>query len=225
MARTRTMTQLISDVRKIADIESESDRHPDADLERWINEAISAYRAEVSTLGSPIFLTDTGSLAFTSGQDEYTLPTDFLDLYSVSVEGTSGVSWEALPAELSERHDYSSEPQWQPQAYMLLPQGKIRFLPTPRGAVAYRLLYLPAWADITGSQTFDPVVTDGDRWVVLEAALQVATKDENDRAYQMLSAQQSRVWGRVRHGAATRRSAPARRLDTRNRRLYRAYLL
>jgi hypothetical protein len=210
------MTQLISDVRIIADVESESDRHPDSEIERFLNEAISAYRDEVSCLGNPVFLTELNATTLTAGQSDYSLPSDFLRLFGVTIASASGDSWEAFPLELPERHDFDDSGD--PTHYSLVPSGKIRFFPTPGGGTTYRLLYLAQWTDISGSSTFEPVLTDGDRWVVLEAAMQVATRDENSSAYQMLSDRKREIWTRIRRSAATRSSGPGRRIDTRSRR-------
>lgn len=214
------MTQLISDVRAIADVESESDRHPDATIQRWLNEAIAAYREELSDLGTLAFLKDTGALSLVSGTSDYTLPEDCQKLYGVTIEGSNSLTWEAYPAELQERHDYTSQTivvTANPTTYLLVPEGKIRFLPTPQQGLRYRLLYLPTWTDITGSTAFDPLVSDGDRWVVLEAALQVATKD-NRPEFALLAQRRAEVWARVKKAATSRRSGPARRLDTYSRR-------
>lgn len=222
MARTRTATQLISDVRILADVESESDRHPDSEIERFVNESISAYRDEVTNAGATVFVTETSAQVFTNGVSDYNLPTDFATMFGVTVQGQNSLTWECFPAEVSERHDFTSQTmvlQGPPSMYLLVPTGKIRFLPTPQSAASYRLLYLAQWTDISGSSTFDPVITDGDRWVVCDAALRVAARDENAAAYQMIGDLKRDVWARVLRSVGRRTGQPARRIDTRSRRL------
>lgn len=56
MAYTRTITQLISDVRIRADVVSALARHPDAEIQRFIVESIQTLRALLTDAGSHRFL-------------------------------------------------------------------------------------------------------------------------------------------------------------------------
>jgi hypothetical protein len=220
MARTRTMTNLIADVRAITDTEAETDRHPIATVERWINEAICALREEVTNAGSHVYLTETSATALASGTADYALPTDFARAYALTLYDSDGDATRLFPIELAEAHDWDDDNTTDsdtPRAYRIL-GGNIRFYPTPGTGYTYKLLYLPEWTDITTTGTLTTTIPDADRWVVHEAGKRVALKDGDPELYQLLDIEQAKIWTRIRTGAGRRANGPGRRLDTRARR-------
>lgn len=180
MARTRTLTNLLADIRYQADIEGLTQRHPDANLTRLINQSIQAFRLKISSAGHPYYLTEASGTTV-ADTDDYALPADFVALYGVDlVVGSQRISLE--PYSLVERNDYSDPivpGDGVPVMYRL--QGaNIRLLPEPDAAYAYTLLYLPCGTDLSAAgDTFDGIAGWED-WIVLDVARKVLTRDDDD---------------------------------------------
>lgn len=219
MARTRTLTQLRSDVRVIADVEGETDRHPDAMLTRWINQSIQAFRLMVSTAGSPYYITTTAAADTVSGTASYALPSDFVEAYGVDL--TVNGYTVALPQyEFAERADYTRSAQDSDSmpAYWRVQGSNLVMIPTPDGAYSYQLHYLPTGTDLSAdADTFDGIAGWED-WIVYDVALKVLTRDDEDeQAAKVASLLQKRTTEIMRH-AGRRSRIPSRRVDTMRRR-------
>lgn len=219
---TRTLTQLTADVRALADVEAETDRHPDATIQRWINESCMAYRQEFAD--DPGLWAQTYSGSMTAGSGTIDGSSNFAGIERViALDVTDGADkvtlapvpprsiaeWGAdsgLPREFWFVHTHASTQAYAPQ---------IRVYPIPDKAYSYSLTYAAAHTELTsGAHTFEPVLQEGVRWVAADAALRVAVKDENPQAYQMILAIRDDVGRRLRKAASRRGSAPIRRRDT-----------
>lgn len=218
MARTRTISELISDVRALADVESETDRHPDSQLTRWINEGIADYRREFKEH----FLTRATD-TLTGGTATLALPSDYGEMYRVEITSSTVNKYVLHPYESAEAQDfnygYIGDKQSLPQAYRI--EGTdLRFIPTPDTNYSVTLVYLAESTDLVDTpegETFDPRIDGGERWVVLYAARQVAIRDLSPRL-SALDTEFSIVNRRLK-ATLPRNPGPGRRVDTRGRRL------
>src|SRR5690349_15568743 len=100
---SRNLTRLIADVRYLGDVESLTDRHPDADITRRLNASIRALRALVTASGLPYFLTSTsattlvGTRVADESYSEIPWPAAAVQIHGVDIEysGSDG-DWRSL---------------------------------------------------------------------------------------------------------------------------------
>lgn len=215
MARTRTLTLLLEDVRYLADIEGQTARHSDSQLTRRINQAIAAYRRKYREL-----FVVSSTVSTVAGTATLTLPTalDALERVSITVNGST---WVLYPSNSVERHDFDvgfTQPADSVPSTYRLEGASLYLMPTPGGVYTVTLTYLPQQTDLaTGSDVFDPVVSGGEDWVVAAAALDVATRDMSPRA-PMIGGQLQKAEMQLAD-SLPRNPGPMRRNDTRARRL------
>lgn len=186
MARTRTLTQLLADVRYLADIEGQTARHPDTNITRELNQSIATYRR-----ARPEWFAQFATGTLVAGQDTLPAPSspvvalDTIDnilRLSVTLQDSSTVVLQ--PFQSLERYDYASPIllSGQPVAYRR-EGANIVLVPKPATATAYQLLYLPQSTDLAlGTDVFDPVLGGGEQWVTYDAALRIAARDQSPRA-------------------------------------------
>lgn len=216
MARTRTLTDLLADVRYLADIEGQTARHTDAQLTRRLNQAIAAYRRKFRQL-----YVVSSSVNTVAGTATLALPAtlDSLERVAITVNGST---WVIYPATSYERHDYDlgqPSPSDGVPAQYRLEGSSLYLMPTPGGVYAMTLTYLPQQTDLaSGGDTFDPVVSGGEDWVVASAALDVATRDQSPRAA-MVGGQLQKA-ERQLADSLPRNAGTMRRVDTRARRAF-----
>lgn len=191
MARSRTLTQLIAEVRQRADCEG--DPHiTDAEVTRFINQSCQALQA---------LLIDIDESEFMSWEDLTTTPGDPLlslatlpwtdteqGLYKLAhVHAT--VSGQVLELErwTFERYTlYQNASSWgvpqMPVSYRLirdkLGSPSLMFAPTPQSAYPIRVFYYTPFVDlVNGSDTFDGRA-GWEEWVVLDAAIKCLVKSQ-----------------------------------------------
>jgi len=227
MARTRTLTNLLADVRYQADVEGLTLRHPDANLTRAINQSIQEFREMLSENGSPYYLTSstgpgstpvgpTSGLAY--GEVTITTPTDIVRIYGVDLTvGSRVVSLQ--PTSFNERNDcqgYTSIPE----KFFTYSTTKLGFLPAADAAYPIRIWYLPVGTDLSaGGDTFDGQV-GWEEWVVFSAAVKLVTRDDYPERYGMLVAERDRIGAKILSAATKRvRAGPLKRQDFRGRHL------
>lgn len=227
MARTRSLSNLLSDVRKRADIERMTDRHPDSDLTRYINESIQALREIVSRAGHEYYLTSTTG---TVSSETIALPSDFVRMHALFIT-VSGYEYQLEPYEQREDPFYRDDPitPWNPgyPASFRVYGSSIHVLPVPTTSYPYRLLYVPTWTDLSGGTDEFDGVAGWEDWVVLDVCCRcILPRDEDPNgSYGMLSAERARVEQRILDTAPKRqRVAPGRRMDVRGMRRATAYL-
>jgi hypothetical protein len=220
MARTRSLSQLIADVRYVGDIEGATQRHPDDQLTRLINQAIQAFRLMLCSSGSSYYLTRVSG-TLTDGDNTLTLPDDFVRAYGLDIQ--VGGRWRELYAyQHSERNSF--EDVWlttgPPTYFRERNLDTLDLMPTSDGTYPYRLWYLPTGDDLSeDSDEFDGIAGWED-WVVYTAAMGTCTRDAsvNDN-YELLADGLTRIQARILMEAGKRKVPSAtRRVDTRGRR-------
>lgn len=163
MAASVTLAQLRLDARLYADQRPGSSTTfvSDAELTRLVNLKVrELYDMLVEARGLGYYAS-TATLAIVGGTSAYSLPADFYQVDSVTLE------WGPREQEVVDKVQtnrgrawYANGPtwsRWAPKGYMLMP-AQIEFLPVPAGAVACRLRYVPTCATLTADgDTFDGV--------------------------------------------------------------------
>ncbi len=225
MARTRTLTQLLDDVRKRADIESETDRFPDAELTRYVNQGITElYDLLVAARGRQYYRkSPPHSITTTGNTSRYALNSDFYRLISLRVAGPGGIR---LVPFLPEDEPMLREPGFigsKPTHYELQP-GYIELLPLHAGGWTVVVDYIPVATQLSaGADTFDGI-NGWEEYVVDYAASCVATKDQENELLAGLAAAMGMLKARIQALAPGRDSFRAERVkDVRGEVLFGAF--
>ncbi len=219
-ARTRTLTQLLEELRYLADIEGQTARHTDANLTRQLNQSIADYRRE-----HPEWYATTATGTTTAGTA--TLPAlttpsvawDSVDrILRLSITTPDSVTTVLYPYQLDERYDYSLPfdltSQW-PTMYRR-EGASVILIPTPQSAYTVQVYYLPQQTDLSaGSDVFDPVMSGGEMWVLYDAAMRIAVRDMSPRVTALL---QERDDAGRKLAVGARQPGPQRRIDSWGRR-------
>lgn len=202
---TRTVTELIADLRDRADIEEMTVRHTDARLARYITQSCRALRAELTAAGfSGLLDWSTPAALPTSppvtGENfiEVSWPSGAVEILGFDVNLGSGASSRWYPLRrmsIGERRDYYGT-AGHPQGFLIrtvpkedtpadtdLSTGAIQVYPASTQGLEYRIQYLPefpALSESPGTQVVQGFDGDWLEWVLWDAAVKVAYKDDED---------------------------------------------
>lgn len=217
---TVTLATFLTLVREQADVEDLTDRHPDAELVRFINLAWRLLRTKVSNAGFSYFITPTtvtNTLPTSPPYDgaqylEVNYPTGATGVYGLDVR--YGGDWTPLePVSFGARRDFAGSGDV-PHRYCVrtvptesaatLTAGKIMLFPASSGGEEYIVWYLPVWTDIAAANTtylfyghdawFD--------WAIQDVVRRIAQKD--DDAQNTLGEalrRQAELWEDIRRSA------------------------
>lgn len=222
---TRTVTELIADLRDRADIEEMPIRHTDARLCRYITQSCRALRAELTAAGFSGLLDWSTPAALptsppTTGENhlEVAWPPTAVEILGFDVNLGSGASSRWYPLKrmsIGERRDYYGT-NGHPQGFLIrtipkedtpadtdLSVGAIQVYPASTLGLQYRIQYLPEFPALTetpGSQVVNGFDGDWLEWVLWDAAVKVAYKDDEDDGgglYVKASTERDRVKARI----------------------------
>jgi hypothetical protein len=248
VARTRTVTELIADVRYRANIEGETARHSDANIQRLINESWQELRELISDAGYPYYLkAKSGALTpgpvvpdaasdpnLTAGFGTLPLPTDCLRVYGVDLE-IDGVLVELEPLAFERRNAYqvNGSRVGRPIAFYpynmgqeattTVAAGALAILPAPESNYKYTLWYLPVWTDIATTSVFNGFAS-AEQWVIWDVCVKVTARDNDRQAiFAIAQAERAREAERIQTMATAQRAGPRRVHDTRSRRMRRNF--
>ncbi len=248
MARTRTVTEMIADVRYRANIEGETARHPDANLQRLINESWQELRELVSDAGYPFYLkAKSGTLTvgamtpdavsdatMKAGFGTLPLPADCLRVYGVDLQ-IDGALVELEPLAFERRNAYQSGSTREGKPIGFYPYdmgvesttsvtaGSLAIMPAPNSAYKYTLWYLPVWTDISSTSVFNGF-SGWEQWVIWDVTVKVTARD-NDRQkiFEIAQIERGREQARLLSSATAQKAGPRRIHDVRSRRQRRNY--
>ena len=184
MARTRTLTNLIADVRAVADLEN--DLHvTDTQITEFLNQGITElYDMLVEARGHEYYLSTT-TFTTVSGTETYVIPTDMMELHKVDIN-VAARNWDLTPYSLHERNDYNQiqgTAPW-PVVYRIMGQN-ISLLPIARGGYVITVFYVPHAVRLSaGSDAFDGI-NGWEMYPVWYAAAICLAKEESDPSYAM----------------------------------------
>lgn len=237
MARTRTLAQLRADVQYRADIVPGSQRHPDANINRLINESWQKMRVLVSDNGHQLYLkASSGNLTpgLTSPYAFGTLalPTDLIQLYAVDVSVTSTDVRSLDVISFTERNEWRSVYGSQvgvptachifnvgTESTTTVTAGTLMIAPAPDLAYAYTLWYLPSWTDVSTDANVFNGYAGWEEFVIWDVVLKLAARD-NDMQNTAAIAQGERaaaLEAMLKVANAVQRVGPATRVDASRR--------
>jgi len=215
---SRTLLQLRTEARYLADAADDLERHPDDDVTRRINAAIRAYRAKVTATGAPYFIeqTDPATLASTipTGEQYSEVPwpagppraTQILGVDVAS--STTADDWVALhPTTWAARRDRSLRRRQWPGWYAIkrMPQadpadldavlnGSIAIFPG-QDAGAYSISYLPDHTDLVADGDLFVALPEGVQWVVQQVVRELSERDDDvHETYGIATQRQAEAW-------------------------------
>lgn len=182
MALTQTREQIRDAVRKLTNTQGSTAllRHPDADLNDYINRGLSRLRFLLTQANPDQRYLSSTTITTSDGTSLYSLPSDFGFLISVDMAIDSRKVW-LLAYEMHERAALTSPDNvysGQPTTYRLR-GGNIEFLPTPTGDYDATLWYVPHTTELSSDGSTLDTVNRLDDYVIAYAARWVATKDKN----------------------------------------------
>lgn len=198
MARTRTLTELIAEVRERGDFRSV--RHPDADITRRINQSIAELYDLLVSVNQDYFL-DSDDISVVSGTDSYSLDTAFFKVLGVDVQ--FGSNWYPVRKfQWAERNQYQDGGTSQRDVRYRIMGQKLYLRPTPRWSGTVRVWFIPAPTVLSaGSDTFDGI-SGWEEYVIVDCVIKGKLKDEEPADEWM--AIKGQLAGRIRDLAAER---------------------
>jgi hypothetical protein len=225
MARTRTLTNLLADIRFLSDTQGLTARHDDTNLTRLLNQSIQRFREKVSTAGINHYLVSaTGTL--TAG---VTAPYQFgvLDMTAVSpnVVRVYGLDikvdnrWHSCDGvEFTRRNEFQDSTGARTGitvAFANFRTSMLALFPPPAGAYTYVAWYLPVLTDlVNGSDTFDGIA-GWEEWPVWDCFIKLINRDQYPQIYEMATRERDSVWADIQKTSArVNRTSYTQRRDT-----------
>jgi hypothetical protein len=212
--RTRTLSDLRGDVRRRADIESALDRHPDADLTRYVNQGIAElYDLLIEARGRQYFRKAPPLTITTAGgtTTRYALPPDFYRLISVRSANQGQYPLAPFVAEdeplLREEGLATDTP-----SHYEIQVGFLELLPRHAAGRTIVVDYVPYATELVDDDdTFDGI-NGWEEYVVSWAAKKCAIKDDEPAVAAMLDGEMAMLRARVLKLSAGRDMGRAERV-------------
>lgn len=183
MARTRTLTELIADIRNLADVEGATLRHTDARITREINQSIQRFREWVTEEGYPLYLTPYAVSLTVGATSPYvwrevdlsalTPPVAHVKAVECTIDN---VRFDLDKVPFESRNEYS-QVNGEPAAWIQY-GDVIGILPPPQSTYSITIWTLRVFADlVAGSDTFNGFV-GWEEWVRWNSIVALFTRDQ-----------------------------------------------
>lgn len=224
MARTRSLTDLIADVRNLADIEGATLRHPDAKVTREINQSIQRFREWVTEEGFALYLTpytvnlQTGATSPYVWREVNLSALNPIVAHVKSVECyANGESYDLDKIPFENRNDYAQQ-NARPSAWFVYGDTTIGILPPPDSTYAITVWYLPVFTDlVAGTDTFNGFV-GWEEWVRWNCLIPLLTRDQYPALIDNAVARCEQLKAEFKTSLRTDRPSAAKRRDVRGHR-------
>lgn len=212
-ARERSLSDLRADAYKRSDNEGAEDRHPPADVDRYINQGGAELRdLLIEARGRAYFKADPPFEIVTIAETtRYDLPEGFYRLLGVRKGGTGSYALEALrPNAEAALRDPSAAGQF-PTHYELTGDA-IELLPEHAAGTTIVVDYVPAYVDLVADDDKLEGYSGWEEYPVCFAARCMAIKDDEPRLIATLEREMARLRERIMKLAPTRDSFRAERV-------------
>lgn len=209
--RTRTLTDLIADVRTRADCQALGD----SDIAEFLNQSIADCQDMlISAFGNEYFEKET-TLTTTPNLATVALPADFYEMTGLYwINGS--YKYRITKMTPMESEQYIAGVGWNTffDVHYIIQAANLKFVPTPMGTHSMTLKYIPASARlVNGSDPFDGY-NGYEEWVVLDAAMKCLEREGNEVDSGLLGQRKARMEQRIQNMAARDQAEPARVQDT-----------
>lgn len=182
MALTQTRTQIRANVRRLSDTGGTNalQRHPDADVNEYIDIALGAIHRALSEGIVDQRLLSSATVSLVDGTATYALEATFDHLISVDLTANGHKAW-LTAYEMFERPGLTSPDitaTGTPMAYRLR-GSNIEYLPTPAGSYTSTLWFVPTPTQFTADGDTYDTVNRLDTFLTAYATRFIAIKDKN----------------------------------------------
>jgi hypothetical protein len=194
MARTLSLTNFRTALRRRYDAENQTNRHPDALIDELANSGYRALRSAVTGWGYDAYLTSTtatttGSPPTGETYEEINYPSGAISIRGIDVFDSP--VWRPLqPVGFVNRRSFTDRAPL-PEAFSIAlagsvsgstyTPGKILLFPLPRSGVSVKIWYLPEFADIsTGTDVFLYQDEDWLQWHLYWCMNELGVRDAAD---------------------------------------------
>lgn len=225
MARNRSLTDLIADIRSLADIEGATLRHTDARITREINQSIQRFREWVTEEGFGLYLTPT-TVSLTVGAtppyvwrevDLSALTPALAHVQAVECIA-NGQAYDLDKIPFESRNEYLQK-NAQPAAWIQY-GSKIGILPPPDIAYPVTVWYLGVFVDLVlGTDTFDGMV-GWEEWVRWNTLITLLTRDQFPQLIDNAVSRTEQLKNEFKTKLRGDRPSVTRRRDVRNARVF-----
>ncbi len=210
MSRTRTLTDMLLDVRQRTNHE-ESTFVTDAELTEYLNQSLAdLWTRLIQCQGQPLYRSST-TYTVTSSTSLQALPADFFAVQEVTAT-IGGFSGALTPFMAAERGYLRNAAVWNPMCGVQYrcQAGNIEFLPASQSFTA-TLFYSPTQPRLTaGSDTFDGF-GGWEMAAIYDVCAIVAAKEETDPGFHI--SQRERIYKQIETMAAQRDAANPERVQ------------
>lgn len=198
VGRGRRLDDLRNDAYKRADCEGATDRHPPADVTRYINQGCTElYDLLVEARGRSYYRKKPAKLITTLAQTtSYDLPDDFYQLLTVRRQGQGG---DLLRSMQPEDEPWLREPGNAtafPTHYDLQP-GTVELLPLHGAGTTIVVEYVPTFTDLAADADQVNGINGWEEYVVCFAAHCMATKDDERALKKDLETDMAKLAARI----------------------------
>lgn len=199
MARTRSLIEMRGDVRRRADVESADERHPDADITRYINQGMTELRdLLIEARGLTYFRKDPPqTITTTDNTTRYPLSADFNRLIAIRLAGSFGYCLTPFTTQdepALRAPGVTAGPY--PTHYQLQP-GYVAILPVHSAGAALVVDYIPTQTDLVADGDLFDGFNGWEEYVVDFAAHCIAVKDARWELARSLEADIKKLSSRV----------------------------
>lgn len=225
MARARSLTNLIADVRSLADIEGATLRHTDLRLTREINQSIQRFREWATEEGFGLYLTPYTVNLTVGATSPYVWREVDLSALNPPVAHTQAVecivqgqAYDLDKVPFESRNEYLQQ-NAQPAAWIEY-GDTIGILPPPESAYAITVWYLPVFTDlVAGTDTFDGVA-GWEEWLRWNCLITLLTRDQYPQLIDNAVARTAALMTEIKTKLKGDRPSVTRRRDVRSARVF-----
>lgn len=236
MASTRTVTQLMAEVRELANIEGMDAKWTDDKLERRINLSFSMFRELISDHGHPYYIREqeqtcsVPSSATDMTTEDLTLPTDCVRVMYIDL--LDGGRYHPLePYEASQRMSFDRSKLGKPYGYRIAKQDSapnegdiersVRLYPRPDSTYTMRVTYLPHHTTLQSGHAVDGV-QGWERWIICDVVAWVLSAESDTEQKVLVNQERALILEMIKEKRSKRqRQAPQRVTGSRRGKLWR----
>ena len=226
MAMIRELSELVAEVRELANIEGMTVKWTDAKIKRRLNLAFADFREMISDHGHPYYFRQQSLTCSVPSSPtdiatvELTLPADCVRVYYLDLV-EAGTYYPLAPLQPTERDSFYLQQLGKPTHYRIgnsnsaPSQGNInrgvRLFPRPAQAYTIYCWYLPAHVELSSDTDQIDGVQGWDKWILYETVCQILQAEGDTEQYQMADRERSLAKETVMEKRRRRqRDAPAR---------------
>lgn len=230
--RTRTLTNLLQDIRWQADQLGATTRNDDPSLTRVLNQSIQAFREWISDNGFQYYLRPASGTTPIGATVPYAfaqLDISALNPAAIRIYGfdltVNNIIYSLDACSFAERNTFQgflsdSNKSGIPVAWSMYDNAKLLLFPPPQAAYPYTIWYLPSAPDlVAGSDVFDGIA-GWEEWLVWDVLIKLIVREKEPAIAALASSERERIQVAIlRRSRHLQRQGPMVKRDTRGEKL------